>query len=160
MTDPTPMPADKRPQRLLNNAFGVESFKFNRWSAVLTETQTLDDALRPEFFAEQSSTIMGHNPGAPSGRGDIIIVRKPDTNGYWELHIDEIGKGFIKTTLKADVKREPVEIPEGGLTTKWNVGRLCHEVIRKDTGAVMFTGFQTKPAAVQWITDHLKAMAA
>lgn len=160
MAEPTAIPAPARSPRLLNNAFGVETFKFNRWSAVLSETQTLDDAMRPEFWAEQSTTIMGPNAADPRGVMDVLVVRKPDTGDYWELVIREIGKGFIKVQLKADCKPVAVDVPDAGFTTKWQVGKRCHEVVRKDTGAVMSTGHQSKAAAVAWINDHLKAMAA
>ncbi len=148
-------------QNLLNRNFGVETFKFNRWSVELTEAQTLADAMRPEFFAEASATIMGHNPTSPKGLGDVIVVRKLDTGDYWELVVREVGKGYVKTQLKAECRPAEVIVPEtSALTIKWNVGKRCHEVIRKDTNAVMSSGHQTKQKAADWIADHMRAMAA
>ena len=162
MTEPALAVAATIPiaRKLLNKNFGVETFKFNRWSAELDETQTLDDAMRPEFFAEQAALLMGHTLNTPKGVGDIIVVRKLDTGDYWELIVREIGKGYIKTQLIAECKPVAVAVPEGALTTKWNVGKLQHEVIRKDNKTVMASGFQTKEKAAQWIAEHLRAMAA
>ena len=147
--------------KLLNKNFGVASFKFNRWSASLDESQSLDDALAAHFWAEQSTALMGHDANAPKGRGDIIEIRKLDTGLYAELMVDEIGKGFIKVhVIRTDAPAEVV-IPETvPFTTRWNVGKLCHEVVRKMDKQVMASNFQTKARAAEWIAKHMQAMAA
>ena len=156
MTEPT-----KIQQKMLDKDFGVASFKFNRWSAELGELQTIDDALQPRFWAGQADKIMGHDKTKPKGRGDIIEVRQHSTGLYAELLVTEVGTGFIKTILLRQGQPKDVTIPEGSpLTTRWNVGKRCHEVIRVSDKLLMASDFQTKASAAAWIGDHMKAMAA
>lgn len=162
MAETVPAAAPVKPAaRMLTKNFGVSSYRYNRWSADLDETQTLEDALQPRFWIDQSALLMGHDKANPKGRGDIIEVRKPDTGLYAELLVMEIGIGFIKVQLIARAEGKDPPIPENSpLTPKWNPGKRAHDVIRKDTNQVMASGFQSKEAAAQWIVDHLKAMAA
>ena len=148
-------------RRQLDKSFGLASFKFNRWSAELDESQTLEHALEPTYWAGQAETIMGHDKSKPGGRLDIIEIRKADTGLYAELLVVEVGKGFVKTKLIARAELDAVEAPENSaLTTRWNVGNRSHEVIRKNDKQIMRGGFQTKAGAVAWIEEHMKAMAA
>lgn len=153
--------ADTRATRLHDKGFGVASFKFNRWSCELDVNQTLDDALRPEFWANVAGKIVGHDQANPKGIGDIIEIRKRDTALFAEVIIVAIGAGHVRVApLRAFVPPDVSE-PEGApLTTRYNIGRRCHEVIRKDDKTVMASGFQLKEDAVGWINTHLKAMAA
>lgn len=148
-------------KRQLDKNFGIATLKFNRWSAELDEAQTLDDALTPTFWSGQAEKLMGHDKANPRGRGDIIEIRKLDTGLYAELLVVEIGKGFIKTELVRRAEPEAVTVPDDSpLTTRWNVGKRAHDVIRRSDNEVMARDFQTKAAALEWITKHLTAMAA
>lgn len=156
MTDTT-----RLKRRLGGNAFGLVSFKFNRWSAELAEDQTLEDALEPEFWRDLADKVMGHDRTNPKGRGDIIEVRKMDTGLYAELIITEVGPGFLKVRQLVRDEPEVAKLPDDcPLQTKWNPGKKVHDVIRKADNQVMASGFQTKPKAHAWIVDHLKKMAA
>lgn len=140
--------------------FGVGSFKFNRWSAELDESQTLQDALEPTFFAGLAGQITGHDKEGRKGRGDIIEVRKTDSGLFAELIITEVAPGIVRTKLLRN--QEPVvpEVPEDApLTTRWNPGKKVHEVIRRSDKQVMAGDFQTKDNAVAWIADHIKTMS-
>src|SRR5690349_24939027 len=66
-------------QRLLDKNFSLAAAMNNRWAANLTESQTLDDALDPIFWAGKAEQIMGHDKANPRGQGDIIEIRKPNT---------------------------------------------------------------------------------
>lgn len=141
-----------------NFKLDVTGFAFNQWSAKLEEDQSLDDAMEPPFWAGQVDQVMG---AATKGLGDIITVRKLSESLYAKLLIVEIGKGFIRTIKVEEARAAVPDLPEGvGLTTRWNVGKSCHEVIRKTDKQMMATGFQTKANAIAWITDHIKALAA
>ena len=163
-SDATAFPSSEIKHRLLGKNFGLSSFKFNRWSAELEEAQTLDDALDPTFWANHVETIQQDKTGGARklhGRGDIIEVRKLDSGLYAELLVVETGRGYVRTVLVREAKLPEVSAPEESpLTTRWNVGNRCHEVIRKADSVVMQGGFQTKAAAVAWIADHLGKMAA
>jgi len=154
--------ADNSPKRrLMDSRFAVASFRYNRWSADLDETQTLEDALEPSFWSSAVDKIMGHDKLNPKGIGDIIEVRKRDTALFAELMVLEVGPGFIKVDLIR--KYEPPAVPvieDAPFTTKWNVGRRAHEVIRKGDHQVMASGFQSKDGAAAWIAKHMTAIAA
>lgn len=151
MTEPT------KAAKLADRNFGVASFKFNRWSAELDETQTLDDALLPAFWANLSAQIMGHDK--TRGRGDIIEVRKRDTGLYAELIVTEIGPGYVKVEPIRAYEPKVTEVPDDvPFITRWNVGKRLHEVLRKADNQVMTGGFQSKEKAVEWIADHMAKM--
>lgn len=148
--------------RLLEKNFGIATLKFNRWSAELDESQSIEDALDPIFWAGQAEKIMGHDKMNPRGRGDIIEVRKLDTGLFAELLITEIGKGFVKVELLRKTEQQDVQLAEDcPLVPKWIVGRRMYVVVRRaDAMVVNNDGFQTKAGAVAWIDDHLKKLAA
>ncbi len=155
MADVTPI----KP-RLLPKNFGEASFGHRRWYADLSESNTLADAMQPYFWVDAVDKLSGHDSNYTRAIGDIIEVRKLDSGLYAELIVREIGKGFIKVDQLRMAEPEAVIVPEGPLEPKWNVGKRCWEVIRKDNKQQMFTGYQTKAKAVEAITDHMKAMAA
>lgn len=130
----------------------------NRWQAYLTEAQTIENALDGPFWTDAAETIKGHD--GKQGRMDIIEVRKADTGQYWELIVDEVGKGYLKVHL---LFRDPIVIPqvsEGSpLVTKWNVGKNGHEVIRVADRQLMAGPFPTKQKAMDWIADFMKTTA-
>ena len=148
-----------QPVRVNDRNFGLAEHKFRRWSAELTEEQTLEQAMKPEFWANQAAKIMGHDPANPLGRGDIIEVRKPDTGLYAELIVRAIGQGYVRCEVIRAQEPDVVEAPKDSpLKVKWNVGKRMFDVVRDD-GTIMARDFQTKDAAVAWINDHLGKMA-
>lgn len=159
-TDGTAAPGQVRSRMLDKNfALDVSGFKFNQWSALLEESQTIENAMDPTFWSDQVGKIIGHNKAG--GRGDVIVVRKLSTGLYAQLSILEISVGYVRVQLVRGAEPEQVEVPEESpLATRWNIGSRTHEVVRKSDNAVLQGGFQTKPAAIAWITDHMKAMAA
>lgn len=147
--------------RMLDKNFKLDlsGFVFNRWSALLEEQQTIEDALDAKFWTDQVGKIMGHDK--TRGRGDIIELRKLSTGLYAELIILEIAVGFVRVGLVRASEPEQVAIAEDSpLTTRWNVGARSHEVIRVSDKAVLQGGFQTKASAAAWIADHVAKMAA
>lgn len=159
---PAAAPNAPRASRARASDFGVGSFKYTVWSYELSENQTQEDALNPRFWVDVVDKVIGQDKTKPQGRGQEIRCWKADTAHLFYLVIVEIGPGFIKTKLVRDGGAEAVkELPEASpLTTKWNVGKRMHDVIRKVDGHVMASNFQSKQAAADWIADHLKAMAA
>lgn len=153
---PSTAPARKLPDR----AFGVASFKYNRWAIDLDETMTLEDVLKPEFLANQADKVRGHDRINPRGIGDIIEVRKRDIGLYAEVIVAEVGNGYMRTELVRQHEPAVATLPKDcPLTTRWNAGAKTHEVIRVADKVVMATAFQTKPKAIAWITDHLDKLA-
>lgn len=153
-----PMPVKRR---LLARNFGPAAFRYNRWCADLEDGQSIDEVMEGAFWVDQAPHLMGHDEKNPKGIGDIIEVRQRSTGLYAEFIVREIGKGFIKVERLRMAEPAPVVIAENApLTTRWNVGKSSHEVIRQSDKQVMATGFQTRARAAEWIADHLKAMGA
>lgn len=156
MTEPT-----ARMSRMMGKNFGAATYRYNQWDADLDEEQTIEDALNPRFWVDQAAVMMGHDKTNPKGRGDLIHLRKMDTGLYAKLLVTEIGAGYIKVIVVEGAQpKEPALPASSPLTTKWNAGRKVHEVIRDADKVVLSTGFQTKQAAIDWITDHTAKMAA
>lgn len=145
--------------KILDRDFGLEETFNRRWAVNLNPQQSLDDVMRPEFFAHVTGKVRGHDK--KSGIGDILVVRQVNTGLYAELIITEIGDTFLHCKPLRMVEPEKIDIPdEVPFTTRWNVGLRCHEVLRKMDNAVMAGDFQTRTAAKAWIDNHMKAMAA
>lgn len=161
---PNPQPAAPpvpQPKRAQMRNFGLIEFKRRVYDYELTADQSVEDALEPTFWTDAVAGVMGYDANNPKGRGDIIKLWKPDTSESATLRIIEIGKGYIKTRLEGRwTEGATKQLPDDArFTTRWNVGRRCHEVVRGD-GQVMSGGHQTKDGATEWIAQHLKAMAA
>lgn len=146
-------------KRMHSKNFGLVEHMTRHWRGILTEGQTLEDALDPKFWVDQVTLLMG--PAKNLGRGDIIEVYKPDTGLYAELVVREIGVGYVRVKLVQKADGDVVHLSaDGPLSTRWNVGNKTHEVIRKSDMEVLARGFQTKGSAVEWINKHLQEMAA
>lgn len=141
--------------------FGRSDFKFNRWSLELLESETIESVMDSVSWKDILHILMGQDKTSPGGRGDFIEVRKMDTGLYAEFLVLEIGAGFVKLAPIRAFEPKVEEVADSApLTTKWNVGKRAHDVIRKSDNTVMKSGFQSKGAAIDWINEHLKAMAA
>lgn len=160
MAEVTLVPTNK-PQKMSDKNFGVASFKFNRWSAELDEAQTIEDAMKPDFWAHQAAKVMGQDKTNPKGMLDVIEVRKRDSGLYAELLIIDVGSGFIRVKLIGKYEPEETAVPDDvPFVTRWNPGKKAHEVLRKSDNVLMQSGFKSRAAAVGWITDHMRATAA
>jgi hypothetical protein len=148
-----------RLERMSSQNFGALEFKRNTWFYELTEAQTKEDLSRPEFWADKSDQVRGHD--GRGGIGDLMLLDKPDSGWSAWARINVVGKGFLKISIFSECKPEQVEVAkESPLATRWNPGRKCHEVIRASSKDLMASGFQQKADAVAWINDHLRQMAA
>jgi hypothetical protein len=148
-----------KPRQRLREKPAAVGFGNNTWQAKLEEGQTLGDAMQPNFWADHAELFLGQDK--KGGLLDKIEVRQLATGLYAELLITEIGRGYVKVKLIKDSPPDSVAVPaDSPLTTKWNVSKLSHDVIRASDRTVMATGFQSKAAAAAWIAEHLKAMAA
>lgn len=141
--------------------FGAASFGFNRWTAILEEGQTIEDALKDTFWGHVADKVKGFDKTKPAGKGDIIEVRSFDLADYCELYIVAVSNGALSVRLmRMDKAVEPVAIAEDSpLDIKWNVGKRAYDVIRKEGREVVSSGHQTKQAAAGWIADTLKRAA-
>lgn len=166
MADPALAPVAAVPtaplkRRLMERQAAVSTFKYNTWAVDLDEGQTLDDVLDSHFWAAIADKIMGQDKTNPRGWGDLIQIRKRDTEQFLEVMVVSVGKGFVKVVPLRAYEPKDVSEPENSpLETRWNPGKKCREVVRKSDKMLMASNFQTKEEAVAWIADHVKAMAA
>lgn len=143
----------------------LSGFVSNIWRVDLPESQSFEQCSDPRFWLHVSDKVAGENKENPRGIGDKINVFKRDTMEMRSYMISGIGAGFIKL-IEAERYAGPATeevAPDSPLTTRWNVGKRGHEVVRQEAGnlvTVLAGPFQAKGAAVDWINNHLKAMAA
>ena len=140
----------RRVPRFHARDFGVAQFKRNEWRLDLTEAHEMSDVENPKLWGD----ILGK-----VARGDTVEAFKADSGEWAKFVTTEAGPGFIKLGRVEGFTPPEVEIPDGNLSVKWNVGKRAFDVKRSD-GFVMSSGFQTKASAAAWISDHLKKMAA
>lgn len=134
--------------------FGLAEFQRNVWHLRLEEGESFDDALNGPSWSNLVSQIIGHDK--TRGPGDRIEVWKPDTGAFGEMIINEIGPGYVRANFIRAYEPKAVEIPDDvPFTTRWNVGKRAHEVLRRADNQVMAGPFQSKPKAIEWITDHM-----
>ena len=151
--------SDLTKRRMIDKNFGVSSFKYNTWSADIEDGQTMDDALAEQFWTGQAEKIMGHDK--TSGVGDLIQIRKRETGEFMEVLVTAIGKGYVRVApIRLYVPPVVAEPEVSPLTTRYNPGKKCHEVVRKDDRTIMASNFQVKGDAITWIVEHTKLMAA
>lgn len=131
--------------------FGVSSFKRNEWHLKLQPAHSIDDAGDPNLWRDI---------GGKQSPGDTVEVFKADSSEWALFVIFEVGPNFIRLGKVQSAALPEVVEPVGQLTTKWNVGKQRHEVIRKSDNYVMAKDFQSKASAVAWITEHMAKMAA
>lgn len=131
--------------------FGVAEFKRTVHHLTLTEAQAIADVSNPRLWGDLLGKMV---------RGDVLEAFKPDTGDFAKFIVCESGPGFIRLGQIESYEPATIEVPDGALGTKWNVGKRSHDVIRLADNFVMASGFQTKDTAVAWIADHAKKVAA
>jgi cation diffusion facilitator CzcD-associated flavoprotein CzcO len=131
--------------------FQGAGFMRNEWHLTLLESQDMADVERPILWKHIMARVK---------RGDLVEAFKPDTGEWSRFVVSASAPGFIKLGKIEGYTPEVIEIPDGALKIKWNVGKRAHDVIRAADGFVMAGGFQTKGLAASWIADHEKKVAA
>lgn len=148
---------DNKTVKFQRRDFQVAGQLFNRWQMNLPANVELETVFEPAAWTHLVDAIWGHNKAG--GRGDIIEVRKLDTGLYAEVMVTEISAGFVKVAPIRAYEPKVVEVAESvPFSTRWNVGKLRHEVLRKADNQIMAGDFQSKQSAVEWIDNHMKAM--
>ena len=141
---------------------GMESRLFlarsaqNEWVYLVDAGVPYEAALKPDFWAAFASKFTPY---------DRIEVRIED--GSWIGWLRVIDNGLI--WVKVFQEREPLiiserpserAVPIDGHTIKWNGPADKWAVIRDSDRAKLQAGFQTRDAAMIWLSGHLKALAA
>ncbi len=146
--------ASAPPRKLLAGDFAETAVHHNRWSAHLSEGFTLEDVTKEVFWANIAPKLRP---------GDIIEIRKNDNSLYAELYVRACDAAWANVSVMGDHPMGPADdvVPANvPFDVKWTAGKQCFEVIRRLDRQVVHSGFALRERAVEWIRDHLKAMAA
>lgn len=152
MTEPTQIKGFN-PIKL--NRFQPAEYQRVIYSATPEANTPVADLKKPEYWAHIAQQLKS---------GDRIEVEREDGAYFIELLVREVGRTWAKVVSLREITLEdtaftiPEELKEydveyKGKITKWSVIRI------KDRSAV-YEGGSTKQDAVNWLTDHLKALAA
>lgn len=129
--------------------------RYHIWWHDLAEGETFDDCLDPNAYVNVMAANTIPNPG------DTVQVRTFDKFSRVDFLVIASSKTWLKLRKFQECIGADVVVPaESPLATKWNVGKLCYEIIRKSDKAVLRTDFKTKADAVDWASEHVKQMAA
>ena len=95
-------------------------------------------------------------------QGDIVHVRTEDHAFYAILYVRAADALWVQTEemfFKQLGKEETVS-SDGGYDVKWGSPKTLFGVYRSSDGERIKDGFQTKEAAADWLTEHLRKTAA
>lgn len=123
------------------------------YRVTVPEGTTLDDVMQPTAWAHHTHLL----------RPDYEAVVKP-ADGAWRAHLEfrSVGKTAAAPTLLSFIEYDAAQdmMEESPYVAKYRGPSHRHCVVRRDSGAVEKTGFQTAEDARLWIANQAKAMAA
>lgn len=154
------IPSREGPRSLAPKNFQSSEFAYARFSATLPAGWTLEDALRPEFWANVCHVLQSPPvTREPDKSGAIIELRAEDHSFYAELYV----RAVKKRGLDVAVLREPVylgqqKVESDKFEIKWNVGKRGFDIIRKSDRETVADGgtIKTREAAQEWIDKTVK----
>ena len=93
---------------------------------------------------------------------DIIEVHSEDGSYFAELYVRAVGKNWVKVALLRKVELEPaqkaMDAPEYEAT--WKGPHRKFSAIRTSDNQIIQDGFDSREQAIDYIKNHMKAMAA
>ncbi len=116
---------------------------FTLYGVALQGSDTLEDALKPEYWAHVASKLR---------RGDMIRLMPEDDSFYAEALVLATGIGFAKVELIHHLQLDESEIIEdedGPVYVKWGGPHAKWRIIRRSDGHVLKEGIPDKAAALR-----------
>ena len=144
--------------RLLKKNWQLEELGNRHWQATASENTRFDDCLKPEWWRDVTD-----DPERGMVQGDVIWLRHERGEFFALLLVVDRGIGWakVKAMLVDGIAENLVVQPEGAaLVAKWKINTRSVDVIRSDDGEIIPSGFGTKAAALVWIEEHEKKVAA
>lgn len=129
------------------------------YAVVLPEAVSLDDALKPEYWAHVGPKLKQH---------DIVRLIPEDGSYFAEAIVLAAGKGYARLKVlrhevlfgndnaEADSVAAPALVE---LYVKWQGPHAKWAVIRKSDSEKLRDGFSDKGEAERWMGDHLRSLA-
>lgn len=130
---------------------------FSNYTIVLDAGQTLEDALKPEFWAHVAKQMRQH---------DIVRIIPEDGSYFVEAVVLRAERLFAMLKVLREIPLvgvTPVEIEEpasaDSLTVKWGGPHLKWTVLRKSDGERIKDSLTDKASAELWARDYLNTIA-
>lgn len=142
------MTAALTPSRLQN----AEHY-FSSYAVVLPDGNSLEDALKPEFWAHVAQTLRQH---------DTIRIIPEDAGYFAELLVLSSGRGFVKVKLLRHVQIDEAEADDGGndlVEVKWRGPHSKWSILRRSDGHVLKEGLVAKGDALREAASYTKIAA-
>lgn len=152
-------------RKLLPGDLKQADYVRSKWQITLKEGETLDDALKPEYWCHVGDKL---NRGNAGGRAfDRIEVLAYDTSFYAELIVLDRGKLWAKVAVlqyvplgeekaKAKtVREEKTAAGEEGHTIKYHGSNKLWIVMRNSDKTILFEGIGNKEDAQKKLDEHL-----
>lgn len=116
---------------------------FSHYAVALQGADTLEDALKPEFWAHVATKLR---------RGDMIRLMPEDDSFYAEALVQATGTGFAKVKLIHHVPLDEdgaAEDDDAPVYVKWSGPHSKFRIIRRSDGHVLKEGIADKAAALR-----------
>lgn len=152
-------------RKLLPGELKQADYVRSRWQITLKEGETLEDALKPEYWCHVGDKL---NRGNAGGRAfDRIEVLAHDMSFYAELIVLDRGKLWAKVAVlqnvrldkeKAEakaVREEKTAAGEEGYTIKYHGSNKLWIVQRNSDKLIIFEGIGNKEDAQKKLDEHL-----
>jgi len=139
---------------LHQSRFALASFKFNVYSVVIPETDTLEDCQKPEYWAHVASKLRA---------GDEIRIVNDQSSLYARFYVLEAGNIWAKVAVIETAELSAaaavsgdgvkVEVKFAGPHHRWRVTRLAG-----GNREILQANFETEDAAKVWAADYVKTI--
>ena len=151
----TELKPELKPKKLHATRFQLAEAARNVYSAVLEIGTTLDDLKEPAFW----SHIAGPKHLRPMDR----IEAMPEDGTYWaELLVLNAGPMFAKIHVMRhyEIGEVGTSSMSDAFATAWKGPMRQYAVVRVKDNAIMRDKFASKEAALGWLAENAKSMAA
>jgi len=138
-----------------------DSFAYADIDVTMPVGHTVDDALKPEYWALHAHKMMRpqFNSG-PDWSGAIIYLRTEDHAFYAQLYVRAVRQASLEVQLIGEPTIfGPANVDTAGYEVRWNVGKRGFDVIRKSDRMLVVGGdkMRTREDAQEWIDAAKKA---
>ncbi len=123
--------------------------------AIVEASVRAADLKKPDYWAHVAQSLK---------QGDRIEVEAEDGSYFAELFVQDVGRTWVKVAVLREIqldntaKELPQELKEYDVTYKGKISKWC--VVRLGDQSLVYEGGNMKQDAVNWLTEHVKALAA
>jgi len=152
------------PRKLPESHFKQSEFVRAHMDAELPLGHTIDDTLKPEYWAHVAYRLQKDAlSGAKDRAGAIIRVTAIDMSFTAELFVRAVQEqGLVVELLKPDARGVcwlgPNAVESDRFETRWNVGKRGFDIIRESDREIVADGsvIKTREMAKSWIDETMR----